>query len=52
MKLRSLRWFAAGVVAFLMGFPLAEKAMADDAGSIVDASLALTAAIVDAAGNS
>ena len=52
LKLRNLRWYAAGVVAFLMGFPLAERAMADDAGSIVGSSLSLASAIIDVAGNS
>ena len=52
LKLTKLRWHVAGMVAFLIGFPLAEKAMADDTDNIVNASLALTAAIMDVAGNS
>ena len=50
---KSLRWHTAGLVALLMGFPVAEKAMAgSDAIGITDASLSLFTAILDAAGNS
>jgi hypothetical protein len=52
MRFKSLRWCTAAVVAFLMGVPMAEKAMADDGADIFDAALALASAIIDAAGNS
>lgn len=52
MRFKKLRWYTAGLVAFLMGIPMAETAMADDGGSIFDSALSLTSAIIDAAGNS
>ncbi|MBN2560941.1 MAG: hypothetical protein JXQ75_08430 [Phycisphaerae bacterium] len=52
MKVKNVRWFAAGLVAFLMGFPVAEEARADDAENIVDAVRSLITVIIDAAGNS
>ena len=52
MKLRNLRWYTAGLVAFLMGVPMAEKAMADDASGIVGAVFSLVDAILDVAGDS
>jgi|WetSurMetagenome_2_1015567.scaffolds.fasta_scaffold132199_3 hypothetical protein len=52
MRFRKVRWYAAGLVAFLMGIPLAAQTMADEGGEIADAALSLTTAIVDAAGSS
>ena len=48
---KKMRLWMAGLVAVLIGMPMADKAEA--AGfSIVDAVIDLTGAIVDAAGNS
>ena len=52
MSLRKIRWTAAAVIAWLMGFPLAEKALADNSGDIVSAAVSLAIAIVDVAGDS
>lgn len=52
MRFKRLRWYIAGLVAFLMGIPMAERAMADDGGDIFGSALSLTSAIIDAAGNS
>jgi len=52
MRFKSLRWYTAGLVALLMGVPLAEKAMADDATNIFDSASSLWTAIMDAVGNS
>ena len=52
MRFKNLRWYTAGLVAFLMGVPMAEKAMADDGGNIAASGFALMDAIIDAAGNS
>jgi hypothetical protein len=41
----------AGFAAFLLGVPLAEKAHAQDVGNIIDASISLIFAIIDAAGS-
>jgi hypothetical protein len=43
-----LRLYAAGLIAFLVGMPLTEKALAQ-AGDIIDASIDLTAAIIRSA---
>jgi len=48
---KKFRWIAAAAVAYLMGFPMAEKAVAG-AGEIVGASLSLAAAIISVAGDS
>lgn len=48
MKSKAKLWIA-GLAAFLVGMPLAEKAAADDAGDIVYASISLISAIIDAA---
>ena len=52
MKRRDLRWYTAGLIAFLMGVPLAEEAQAGDVGDIFSAAFSLAGAIIDAAGNS
>ncbi|MCB9851263.1 MAG: hypothetical protein H6817_11240 [Phycisphaerales bacterium] len=52
MNLRKVRWYAGAAIAFLMGFPMAEKAMADSAVDIVSASLSLAFAIASVAGDS
>lgn len=49
---KKFRWIAAAAVAYLMGFPMAEKAVAGGAGEIVGASLSLAAAIISVAGDS
>lgn len=51
MKLKKLRLYVAGLVAFVAGMPLTEKAFADT-GDVVDASLGLASAIIDSAGRS
>ena len=48
MKSKDNLWIA-GLAAFLLGVPLAEKAAAQDTGDIVSVSLALLFAIIDAA---
>jgi len=48
MKSKFKLW-VAGLVAFLVGMPLAEKAKADDVEDIVFSSISLAAAIVEAA---
>ena len=52
MSLRKIRWYAGAAVAFLMGFPMAERAVADSAVDIVSASLSLAFAIASVAGDS
>lgn len=52
MSLRKVRWYAGAAIAFLMGFPMAEKAMADSAVDIVASSLSLAFAIASVAGDS
>ena len=47
MHIRKLRYYAAALAAFLIGVPLTERAVAQDAGDIVDASLGLAAAIIN-----
>ena len=46
-----LRWYSAGLLAFLVGVPLTEKAFGQ-AGDIVNASLDLAGAIANSAGHS
>ena len=48
MKSKNNLWIA-GLAAFLLGVPLAEKAAAQDTGDIVSVSLSLLFAIIDAA---
>ncbi len=50
--LRKFRWIAAAVIAYLLAFPMAEKAVASSAGDIVSASLSLAGAIISAASHS
>ena len=51
MRLTRIRLWIAGLVAFMLGFPLSEKAMAG-AIDVVDASLGLGLAIADSAAGS
>ena len=51
MRLKRLRWYTAGLVAFVMGVPLAEQAEAAD-GGIVWAAIELAFSIADVAGDS
>lgn len=51
MRFGRIRIWAAGLVAWFIGVPLTEKAMAQ-AGDIVRASFGLAGAIGDSAGNS
>ena len=51
MKSRSRLWIA-GLTAFLLGVPLAEKAAAQDTEDIVFSSISLILAIIDAAASS
>jgi hypothetical protein len=48
MKSKSHLW-VAGIAAFLVGVPLAERASAQSTGDIVSASLDLLFGIIDAA---
>ena len=52
MGFRRVRLAAAAVVAFVMGFPMATQAMADDASDIASTAVSLASAIIDVAGNS
>ncbi|MCG3128241.1 MAG: hypothetical protein CHACPFDD_03118 [Phycisphaerae bacterium] len=54
MTFKNLRWRTAGLLAFLMGIPMAEQAPADDgsAGNIIEAAIGLTLSIIDIAGDS
>lgn len=51
MRISRTRLWAAGLVAFLLGFPFTEKVFAG-AGDIVQSSLDLGLAIADSAGGS
>ena len=48
---KRMRLYTAGLVAFLLGFPLTEKAFGQ-AGDIIDAGIDLGLAIADSAGDS
>ncbi|MCK4340426.1 MAG: hypothetical protein KAY37_01720 [Phycisphaerae bacterium] len=52
MSFKSLRWRTAGLVAFLMGIPMAEQAQAADGGNIVGAAIDLALSIASIAGDS
>ena len=54
MRFKGLRWYTAGLVAFLMGVPMAEQVQAADGGSgnVVETAIALVLSIVDIAGDS
>lgn len=51
MRFKRIRLWVAGLVAFLLGFPLSDKVLAG-AGDIFDASVGLGLAIADSAGSS
>lgn len=51
MRLSKLRFYLAGLVAFLIGVPLTEQAFGQ-AGPIVGGSFGLAGAIADSAGGS
>ena len=51
MKSKKNLWIA-GLAAFLLGVPLAEKAAAQDTEDIIFASISLIWAIIEAAGSS
>jgi len=51
MRSKKNLW-VAGLAAFLLGVPLAEKAAAEDTGDIVWSSISLIWAIIDAASSS
>lgn len=51
MRLSRLRVYAAGLVAFLLGLPLTQKAFGQ-ADDIIRASFNLADAIIDSAGDS
>ena len=51
MRLKRLRWYTAGLVAFVMGVPLAERAEAAS-GGIVWAAIDLALSIADLSGDS
>jgi hypothetical protein len=51
MRFGKLRLYLAGLVAFLIGVPLSEKAFGQ-VGDIVSGSLILTEGIIDSAGRS
>jgi len=54
MRFGRIRFWAAALVAFLLGFPLAAQASAQSTSvsDILDSSLNLGLAIADSAGNS
>ncbi len=52
MRFARLRLLAAGVIAYLIGVPLTERAFAQSGADLVDASIGLGLAIADSAGNS
>lgn len=52
MNRKPFRWRVAGLLAFLMGVPMVEKAEAADGWNIFQAALSLAGAIIDAAGRS
>jgi len=54
MRFGRIRFWVAGLVAFLLGFPFAEQASAQSTNvtDIIDSSLNLGLAIADSAGNS
>ncbi len=47
-----LRWYTAGLLAFLVGVPLTEQAMGQGTGDIVTAAINLGLAIAGSAGRS
>lgn len=51
MRFGKLRLYLAGLAAFLIGVPLTEKAFGQ-VWEIIDASIALTAGIIDSVGGS
>jgi hypothetical protein len=51
MNLKKWRWYAAGLLAFVVGVPLTEQAFAQ-VGDIVSSSFDLAAAIAASAGRS
>ena len=51
MNVRKMRFYLAGLFAFLIGMPLTEKAFAQT-GDIIFSSLSLAAAIANSAGAS
>jgi len=51
MKLAKLRLYAAGLLAFLLGIPLTERAFGQG-DDVVNASFNLAAAIADSVGQS
>ena len=52
MRLRRVRLWAAGLVAFLMGIPFTERVLGGGAWDVFDSSLDLGLAIADSAGGS
>ncbi len=44
-----VRFYAAGLLAFLIGVPLTERAFAQDIGGIISNSVGLAASIADSA---
>ena len=51
MKIRKTRFYLAGLVAFLIGVPLTEKAFGQT-GDIISAAIGLAGAIANSAGAS
>jgi hypothetical protein len=51
LSVKKLRLYSAGLLAFLVGVPMTEQALAQT-GDIINASLSLAAAIIDSAGRS
>ena len=52
MRFGRIKLWMAGVVAFALGFPLSEKAMASNGWDVVTSSFDLGFAIADIAGGS
>ncbi len=48
-RFAKLRFYAAGLLAFLIGVPLTERAFAQDVGGIISSSIGLASSIADSA---
>jgi hypothetical protein len=52
MRFSKIRLWAAGLVAFLFGFPLTEKVLAASSWDVIGSSIDLGMSIADSAGDS
>ncbi len=51
-RLGKFRFYAAGLLAFLIGVPLTEQAVAQDVGGIISSAIGLAGSIASSAGAS